>query len=181
LKILAFIFILEPMKTVVLLFIMISFAFSSQAQRDTVEASDSIVVNPLNGLRYINLIVKSESGSSFVFQVDGDTTTEKVSYFGNNLADYVSNVASAKKKISEYRTLRVTQTGLLVSGIILTALGTTFTIQDGEVSPTILFGIGTAAFSWIPAYLTQNKISEAVGSYNETLQRHQKVSLKGDQ
>ncbi|MBL8027163.1 MAG: hypothetical protein JNL74_12165, partial [Fibrobacteres bacterium] len=39
-----------------------------------------------------------------------------------------------------------------------------------------LFGVGTAAFSWIPAYFTQAKIPEAIGNYNETIQRHQKIS-----
>ncbi|MBL8027142.1 MAG: hypothetical protein JNL74_12060, partial [Fibrobacteres bacterium] len=117
------------MKIITAVLLCAALSFSYQAQRDTLEPTDSISVSPLSGLRYINLLVNSNSSSTFLFQVDGDSSVEKVSYFGNNLANYVCNVESAKKKISEYKTLRFAQTGLLISGIVLTAIGTTFTIQ----------------------------------------------------
>lgn len=117
-----------------------------------------------------------EGRGPFYFQVDGDSAKEKVSYFGNNLADYICNVQPARIKIGQYRSLKTTQSGLFIGGCILTAIGTFFTSQSGAVSPTMLIGLGTLSFSWIPGYIATGKVPEAVDLYNRSI--HSSLSAR---
>jgi len=164
------------MKSLVLFLVLCIPLYPFQAEKDTVEASDTVTVNPLSGLRSINLLQTGEGRGPFYFQVDGDSAKEKVSYFGNNLADYICNVQPARIKIGQYRSLKTTQSGLFIGGCILTAIGTFFTSQSGAVSPTMLIGLGTLSFSWIPGYIATGKVPEAVDLYNRSI--HSSLSAR---
>lgn len=164
------------MRSFLVLMLLILPLYPFQAERDTIEASDTVMVSPLSGLRSINLLPSAEGRGPFYFQVDGDSASEKVSYFGSNLADYICNVKPARIKISQYRSLKTTQSGLLIGGCVLTAIGTFFTSQSGSVSPTMLIGLGTLSFSWIPGYVAVEKVPEAVDLYNRSLTRERELS-----
>lgn len=161
-----------------------SFVLAEQAERDVPDATDSLKIHPLTGLHYINLALESEAfeelgitgkkpGDNYYFRVEGDSELTKVSYFGTNLSEYVTNVEPSYKLLNEYRNLRMTYSGMLYGGLLVTLLGGVFSAMDNSLSPTLFVGIGIFSLSWIPNYFSKNKIPEAVGIYNKAIQSHQ--------
>lgn len=172
----------EIMKIYLLL--CLCFLFSAlnaqQAERDSAEATDKLDIQPLKGLRPIDLCIEKDvfeqlgmrekqGGDAYYFKVDGDSEFIKVSYFGDNLSDYVINVEPSYKTLKSYRNLKATHAGMLYGGLALTILGGLISYSDKDLSPTLLVGVGTASLSWIPSYFSSSKIPEAIGKYNESV------------
>jgi hypothetical protein len=161
----------------------VSFLFAQQASRERPDSTDQLEINPLNGLRYIELSIEKsvfdqkgiskKASDAFYFRVEGDEDYTKVSYFGNNLSDYVTNVEPAHDLMASYRNLKMVHSGLLWGGIALTAVGVVSLLSNGEISPLIFAGAGTFSVSWIPNYFSRDKIPEAVGVYNQSIGKFQ--------
>jgi len=166
-----------------ILLLSVSFLFAQQAIRERPDSTDQLEINPLNGLRYIELSVEKsvfdqkginkKASDAFYFRVEGEEDYTKVSYFGNNLSDYVINVEPAHDLMASYRNLKLASNGLLWGGVVLAAAGVASLISNSEISPLLFVGIGTFSVSWIPNYFSHDKIPEAVGVYNQSIGKFQ--------
>lgn len=168
-----------------------SLLFAEQAERDVPDPTDSLKINPLHGLPYINLALESDAftelgitdkkpGDRFYFRIEGDSELAKVSFFGDNLAEYLTNVSPALDLMKAYRNRKMAHMGMLCGGALVTLVGTIFSVSDKNLSPVLFVGIGIASLSWIPNYFSKTKIPEAVGLYNKAVERNQPPPQEDD-
>jgi hypothetical protein len=169
---------------IVSLGLLVSFLFAEQAAREKPDATDNVEIHPLSGLHYMELSVEKDvfeqkgitdkkASDDFYFRVEGEEDYTKVSYFGTNLSEYLTNVEPAYDLMSSYRNLKMAHSGLFWGGIALSALGASFYFSNKEISPVLFVGVGSFSLSWIPNMFSQSKIPEAVGTYNESIQKYQ--------
>jgi hypothetical protein len=168
------------------LIISASILFAQQAIREHPDSTDRLNINPLNGLRYIELSIEKsifdqkgidkKASDAFYFRVEGDEDYTKVSYFGNNLSDYVINVEPAYNIMASYRNLKIAHSGLFWGGIALASAGAVSYAANKDISPLIFVGLGTFSISWIPEYFSHDKIPEAIGVYNQSIGKFQASS-----
>jgi hypothetical protein len=174
------------MKTFIIIGLVCAAAFGQQAKRDTIEATDKLNINPLAGLRYIDLttedavftakgIKKKARAYQYYFRVSGEEDYARVSYFGNNLADYVSPVPKAHGHMKSYMAMKFTNIVLFYGGLITTAVGGALSLSKKELSPVVFVGAALFSSSWIPKYFSYNKIPEAVGAYNAEISEYKEV------
>ena len=177
----------------ILLAFLVSFSYSQQADRERPDSTDLLEINPLSGLHYIELTIEKDvfiqkqitdksPSDNFYFRVEGDDDYAKVSYFGNNLSDYVTNIEPAYNIMKSYRNLKITENSLFWGGLLMVTAGAAMYLSSKEVSPIIFIGIGSSSISWIPNYFSNDKIPQAIDVYNKSITKYQAlnngVSLK---
>lgn len=157
---------------------------AQQAEREKIDSTDLLEINPLRGLHFIELSLEKDvlekqgvndkkPSDAFYFRVEGEEDYTKVSYFGNNLSDYVANVEPAHDMMKSYRNLKIAHNGLFWGGVALALAGSALIAKNGEVSSALFVGLGSFSLSWIPNYFTQDKIPRAIGIYNESISKYQ--------
>jgi len=167
-----------------ILFFACAYTGAQQAERDTAEATDNLNLEPLRGMTYIDLTTEEDvfsqkgikqkpKSNQYYFRVDRDIRYTKVTYFGDNLAEYVYDVDPAYQIMLSYRNCKMGFSGLFFGGLGLSALGAIVSLAGGEgISPILFVGFGFTLISWVPNYLAHDKIPEAVGIYNEKIGEH---------
>ncbi len=167
--------------------ISLSFPNGQQADRERPDSTDIFEINPLSGLHYIELTIEKDvfiqkkitnkkPSDDFYFRVEGDDDFTKVSYFGNNLSDYVTNIEPAYNIMKSYRNLKLAENGLFWGGLLMVTAGTAMFLSSKEVSPLIFIGIGSSSISWIPNYFSNDKIPQAIDVYNQSITKYQALN-----
>jgi hypothetical protein len=148
-----------------------------QAGRDTAEAADIPKLEPLRANRYIELtteedvfaqqsIAKKPHDNQYYFKVDKDSGYMPVNYFGDNLAEYVFDVDSAYQTMLSYRNTRMAFSAMFYGGIGLSLIGGIVSLVQNSISPILFVGLGSLSISWVPNYISHDKIPDAVGIFN---------------
>lgn len=168
------------MKTVLpLLFTLLiaACALGQHAKRDTLEQTDTSRTHPLQGLRALDLTTeedvfttlgqaKKPRPNQYYFRVEGEEEYTRVGYAGTNLAQYVEPVDDAHAMMESYMYMRMGHVTLFYGGIALALAGTALSVSNSEFSPVLLGGVAVFSVSWVPFFMSHDKVPDAVGAYN---------------